>query len=99
MAFGCVDQMAVGWRLLKEQKAPYMGKVVVVVRWPLVALTRWPLAGGCLKSKKAPYMGKVVVVVKWPLVVLTRWPFARGYLRAKGSVHRESGRVDQMAVC
>ena len=39
---------------LKSKKAPYMGKVVVVVRWPLVALTRWPLARGYLKSKKAP---------------------------------------------
>ena len=43
-------------------------KVVVVVRWPLFALTRWPLARGYLKSKMAPYMGKVVVVVRWPLV-------------------------------
>ena len=60
-----------------------MGKVVVVVRWPLVALTRWPLARGCLKSKKATYMGEVVVVVRWPLVALTRWQFASGYLESK----------------
>ena len=40
MAFGRVDHVAVGWRLLKEKKATHMGKVVVVVRWSLVALTR-----------------------------------------------------------
>ena len=62
-----------------------MGKVVVVVRWLLVALTRWPFTRGYLKRKNAPYiyMGKVVVVVRWPLVALTRLPFTRGYLRNK----------------
>ena len=38
-----------------------MGKVVVVVEWPLVALTRWALAGGYLKSKRLRTWGR------WPL--------------------------------